>query len=917
MKTGWRDVFLQLVAAALLLAATMPWVGQLGLEYDEAHFLPLAVELAFGGEQRLERPWGFTVAGRAIPFVTMPYVGTLDSFLYAVAYRIWGTSVEVSRGVNLALTFLIGALGYGFLKRAQDWRAGALLWVLLLADVEWVLHAPTNFGPFLLQQLLLVAALCCLQEWWGNQRTGWLVSAFALLALAFHEKFTFLWVVSSLGVGLLVWEWQRMRGSWRGYGLGVLAALVVVSPLLYFIGAAPEVVLGFGQQSAGLRAGWLEVMTERAVGFWRLLGTAAMVPFTTGVSVERAPVLVAVFFLGLLGAGWQRQRLALALYTAAAGVWFWNLLFADAGRAHHLLLMGPLWHLGAALGLRALPRKGLALALALLAWSAADAGRIYRTYAQAVETTQGVNHWSGMTRDAAAWLDRNPAWDAVTISWGIARVVETLTAGRHKVEELYFETLAAEWAQPTTDKLQTRIRQAGQVWLVSNVMPQYTAQWNRVVDLARQEGKQPLHLKRFAARTGGQWIDAFTFTLPPPAPEKWLPESRREFRVSPQDGRLRIRVKAPKDNGQLQVVWLTDGGEVVRQDYRNFFWQPLRRGDGELVFGPNLWPRSFQRQESQPGVVARVRLEGDVTIESVEVAAPRWRELEEYAAMPAGFDSSALGEYVGPDGELIILEHLGKLHGLRDRRELHAVDGVKLRLQNSEACWDAACYQRKSDPDREFRIQLQKPLLELRRLADKALPPPQPANLRAPDLVDLRSIGREIRLDIRYATADNFMGSPLYSQAAAWLQRPAAEALGRVADRLTQEGYGLLIHDAYRPWRVTKMFWDATPAAQRNFVANPERGSRHNRGCAVDLTLYDRRTGKPVTMPSGFDEFSPRAWPDYPGGASQQRYLRWRLRVAMEQEGFRVNDDEWWHFDYQDWQQYPVLNISFEQLATR
>jgi D-alanyl-D-alanine dipeptidase len=85
----------------------------------------------------------------------------------------------------------------------------------------------------------------------------------------------------------------------------------------------------------------------------------------------------------------------------------------------------------------------------------------------------------------------------------------------------------------------------------------------------------------------------------------------------------------------------------------------------------------------------------------------------------------------------------------------------------------------------------------------------------------------------------------------------------------------------------------------------------------VDLTLYDRRTGKAVQMPSGFDEFSPRAWPDYPGGTSRERYLRWRLRQAMESEGFRVNDDEWWHFDYQDWEQYPVLNISFEQLVKR
>ena len=101
------------------------------------------------------------------------------------------------------------------------------------------------------------------------------------------------------------------------------------------------------------------------------------------------------------------------------------------------------------------------------------------------------------------------------------------------------------------------------------------------------------------------------------------------------------------------------------------------------------------------------------------------------------------------------------------------------------------------------------------------------------------------------------MGVPLYDRAQARLQRPAAEALGRVQRALAAEGFGLLVHDAYRPWYVTRMFWDATPDSQRVFVADPATGSRHNRGAAVDLTLYDLRTGRPVTMVSGYDEFSP------------------------------------------------------------
>ena len=114
----------------------------------------------------------------------------------------------------------------------------------------------------------------------------------------------------------------------------------------------------------------------------------------------------------------------------------------------------------------------------------------------------------------------------------------------------------------------------------------------------------------------------------------------------------------------------------------------------------------------------------------------------------------------------------------------------------------------------------------------------------------------------------------------------------------------MLIHDAYRPWYVTKVFWDATPDDKKVFVANPANGSRHNRGCAVDLTLYDLKTRKPVEMVSTYDETTARAYPDYPGGTSLQRWHRKLLRDAMEAEGFTVYEAEWWHFDYKDWKSY-------------
>jgi zinc D-Ala-D-Ala dipeptidase len=194
-------------------------------------------------------------------------------------------------------------------------------------------------------------------------------------------------------------------------------------------------------------------------------------------------------------------------------------------------------------------------------------------------------------------------------------------------------------------------------------------------------------------------------------------------------------------------------------------------------------------------------------------------------------------------------------------------------------------------------------------------PPKETGTFRKPDLVELIKLDRTIKLDIRYATSNNFLGRPVYKEARAFLQRPAAEALVRANNALRKNGYGLIIHDGYRPWSVTKIFWDATPQDKKQFVADPAQGSRHNRGCAVDLSLFDLKTGKEVVMPSGYDEMTERSHINYTGGTAEATRLRDMLRAAMEAEGFAVYEPEWWHYDYKDWKQYPILNISFSEIG--
>jgi CubicO group peptidase (beta-lactamase class C family)/D-alanyl-D-alanine dipeptidase len=300
-----------------------------------------------------------------------------------------------------------------------------------------------------------------------------------------------------------------------------------------------------------------------------------------------------------------------------------------------------------------------------------------------------------------------------------------------------------------------------------------------------------------------------------------------------------------------------------------------------------------------------------------------------------------IGEYGWDHDILYILEKDGKLHALiewffdypltEEAPDVYAFprgglyDGEKLyfrRDPNGRALRVEAAsvvFERRAIPGEDgktFRITPLRPIAELRRAASGASPPKETGDFRAPELVDLTGLDPTILLDVRYASDNNFLGTPCYTSARAFQQRPAADALVRAHKKLKSSGFGLLIHDAYRPWFVTKMFWDATPDSGRGFVADPSKGSKHNRGCAVDLTLYDLKTGKPLEMVGGYDEFSDRSSPDYPGGSSLQRWRRDLLRRTMENEGFTVNEVEWWHFDYRDWPKYAIQNESFERISS-
>lgn len=397
-----------------------------------------------------------------------------------------------------------------------------------------------------------------------------------------------------------------------------------------------------------------------------------------------------------------------------------------------------------------------------------------------------------------------------------------------------------------------------------------------------------------------------------PVTEPILPERIRRLDARYGEGEHAIDLVA--QGGELFMLPLEGGGQArLRQTGDSLI------EDGPVAYGGKVVP-----------VENDIRI-GDHTLQRVPVRMPapvpdRWKGL--------------IGEYGWDYDKLYIFEKDGKLTALIEWFEYAPLAEVSENVFNfpRSGLYDGeqAIFTRGADGNATqvkvsgvvfkrrplgaieggvFHVQPRETLDLLRREALAAQPPHESGEFRRPDLVDVSTLDPAIHFDIRYATKNNFLGEPVYSRAKAYLQRPAAEALLRADQKLKALGYGLLIHDAYRPWYVTKIFWDATPDDKRIFVADPKEGSRHNRGCAVDMTLYDLKTGRPVQMTGVYDEMSERSYPFYPGGTSLERWRRDLLRHAMEEEGFQVYQFEWWHFDYKDWHHYPILNLAFEDLG--
>lgn len=180
------------------------------------------------------------------------------------------------------------------------------------------------------------------------------------------------------------------------------------------------------------------------------------------------------------------------------------------------------------------------------------------------------------------------------------------------------------------------------------------------------------------------------------------------------------------------------------------------------------------------------------------------------------------------------------------------------------------------------------------------------------ELVNLAAAIPGIVLDIRYATANNFTGEVIYTLPRAYARKPVADALRKAQEEFSKHGVGIKVYDAYRPYSATVKFYEVYH--DTTYVASPYKGSRHNRGCAIDMTLVDLKTGEELKMPTEYDSFKKEAWPTTPVKDPVIKRNRDLIISVMHKHGFKVNASEWWHFDFNGWQKFEVMDIDFEEL---
>lgn len=610
------EILFLLLAASTIVAAAWPYLmpQMIGMEYDEAHFLDFARRIAAGHEERIRPPRGIYVFHRPLPFMTMPYVGTLDAPLYALSYAAFGFGPRVSRLTNVAWGILFALVSYALARRLGGVAVAVIATLLLITDLELLLHIPPNFGPFLLQLLFGTLALLVFEKWLAGAGRRYFYLGIVCIGLAFNEKLTFLFTAASMLAAFVAFRFAEVRARLtpRDALLGTLLLLVVLTPVIWFAFGFPAVVFGYGRSATEVTETFGSRLTDRFTSFWTLLSGQLFMMQQLGEvpsSLKRFSAVPYAFYVGLaamLAAFALRRKppvMAAVLYAAALGIVLCNVFLRDAGRLHHLLLVYPMPQIAVALMAvwlvrHTLTRHRVAMIIGgglILATGISTAHNLI-WYTAEVQRTGGAAHWSSAIYDLARYIRHHPERHYTFAAWGLERQLSMLAEGRTPMLERYFQLANLDMPAEARNEVAESMKRRDGVWVFSSIMPQYLEIRERVFDIAKTAGLRPKQLVSFYPRAGGTSIyTAFTFENP-----------QADTALFP------VKLSHPDwDSLQAIGVLLLDSEDrVVGKWYRSIEWYPILKRDVAFQFGLNEAPEWFARAPADhKGTPVKTRIE--------------------------------------------------------------------------------------------------------------------------------------------------------------------------------------------------------------------------------------------------------------------------------------------------------------------
>jgi 4-amino-4-deoxy-L-arabinose transferase-like glycosyltransferase len=590
-KERWALV----IVGLLLFASAAPWISILGLEYDECHFVETATRIAAKHPETTLFPDGFYIDGRPFPFMTMPYVGALDGWLMAIPVSLFGYSPLTPRLVNTFAGWLLLVVAYLFARHFGGWKAGAAAVALLLADLEFLLHVPTHYGPFLLQCACGALVWFWLDRWLAGGEPKHFYAACFFAGFAFQEKLTFVWTLALITVLFLAFRGGEVlrRLTARTFALGMIVFVAAMLPVLIYVAGRPDVVFGYGQ-STGHTVTW-DVVTERVRMFWATLAGQEMMLQQLGtVDITRISLLPILAAGGLTIALFLRKRDAVMLLLFPLGLLLLQIPFAEGGRLHHYLLAYPLLQTGIALAFTARPRLLLPLALGIGITFGSTVMNLW-WYSNQVARTGGAGHWSSAIYDVADWIEKQPPHSYFSTTWGFSRPLNFLNGGRVPIHDRYYALRNEQINGDDREDLSIQLARRDALWLTSAIYPEYAAIQRRLFGQAQQQGRTPRLVREFREANGKPIYWVYRFHEPDNTPWRAVAAEASgalEATVTLPDGvrDARFRIAARRWNRALTVtVEFQDGeGKRIAAWWRSAKHYQFPWPEEWFTFGPGL-----------------------------------------------------------------------------------------------------------------------------------------------------------------------------------------------------------------------------------------------------------------------------------------------------------------------------------------